>query len=248
MERLQKLLARAGVASRRQSEKLIAAGHVSVNGRIITELGTQADPEHDIITVSGNVISFAEAHYYLMLNKPAGVLSTRDDPQGRPIIMDLIPERFRSYVYPVGRLDMDAEGLLLLTNDGDLAHALTHPSFEIPKTYLVTVKKGFGEEELRALLDGVELEDGPAAADAAEIIRRDADTTLLSLTLHEGRKREVKRLCKAVGKSVLALQRIALGPLTLDTLKPGQYRHLTAEEVEQLHAATGLRRDGKRGQ
>ena len=247
MERLQKLLARAGVASRRESEKLIAAGHVSVNGKIVTELGTRADPDKDVISVSGKTIAFAEAHYYLMLNKPAGVLSTRDDPQGRPIIMDLIPERFRSYVYPVGRLDMDAEGLLLLTNDGDLAHALTHPSFEVPKIYLVTVKGRFGEKKLQALLDGVELEDGPAAADAAEVVHREADSTVLSLTLHEGRKREVKRLCEAVGKHVLALRRVALGPLTLGSLQPGEYRELTAEEVEQLHAATGLRRDGERG-
>ncbi len=244
MERLQKLLARAGVASRRQSEKLIAAGHVSVNGKTVTELGTRADPEHDIIAVSGKVISFAEARYYLMLNKPAGVLSTRDDPQGRPIVMELIPERFRSYVYPVGRLDMDAEGLLLLTSDGDLAHALMHPSYEVPKTYLVTVRGPVGTRKLQALLDGIELEDGPAAADAAEVVSRDADSTLLKLTLHEGRKREVKRLCKAIGSRATALRRVALGPLTLGNLQPGEYRELTAEEVEQLHAATRPRRDG----
>ena len=240
MERLQKLLARAGIASRRESEKLIAAGRVSVNGKIVTAPGTKADPETDTIALDGEVLSLDEPKHYLLLNKPAEVLSTRHDPQGRATVMKLIPQPLRRYVYPVGRLDMDAEGLLLLTNDGELAHALTHPSFEIPKTYLATVRGQVSQDRLQALLDGVELEDGFAAADAAEIVELPSDSTVLSLTLHEGRKREVKRLCEAIGHRVIALKRVSLGPLELGELQPGEYRELAAEEVEELYAATGL--------
>jgi len=247
MERLQKLLARAGIASRRESEKLIAAGRVSVNGKIVIALGTKADPETDTIALDGEPLSFAEPKHYLLLNKPADVLSTRHDPQGRATVMQLVPQRLRRYLYPVGRLDMDAEGLLLLTNDGELAHALTHPSFEIPKTYLATVQGQVSRDELQALRAGVELKDGPAAADVAEIVELSGDSTVLSLTLHEGRKREVKRLCQAVGHRVIALQRVSLGPLELGQLQPGKYRALSAEEIEQLYAATGLRREGDDG-
>jgi len=154
--------------------------------------------------------------------------------------MDLIPQRLCAYVYPVGRLDMDAEGLLLLTNDGELAHALTHPSFEIPKTYLATVPGQVSAEKLQALLDGVELEDGFAAADAAEIVELPTASTVLRLTLHEGRKREVKRLCEAIGHRVIALKRVSVGPLELGDLGRGTYRELTSEEVARLYAATGL--------
>ncbi len=234
------MLARAGIASRRESEKLIAAGRVSVNGKIVTAPGTKADPESDTIALDGEVLNFAESKHYLLLNKPAEVLSTRHDPQGRATVMDLIPQRLCAYVYPVGRLDMDAEGLLLLTNDGELAHALTHPSFEIPKTYLATVPGQVSADKLQALLDGVELEDGFAAADAAEIVELPTASTVLRLTLHEGRKREVKRLCEAIGHRVIALKRVSVGPLELGDLGRGKYRELTSEEVAQLYAATGL--------
>ncbi len=197
--------------------------------------------------MDGEPLSFAEPKHYLLLNKPADVLSTRHDPQGRATVMQLVPQRLRRYLYPVGRLDMDAEGLLLLTNDGELAHALTHPSFEIPKTYLATVQGQVSRDELQALRAGVELKDGPAAADVAEIVELSGDSTVLSLTLHEGRKREVKRLCQAVGHRVIALQRVSLGPLELGQLQPGKYRALSAEEIEQLYAATGLRREGDDG-
>jgi len=186
------------------------------------------------------VLSFDEPKRYLLLNKPANVVSTRHDPQGRATVMELVPQPLRRYVYPVGRLDMDAEGLLLLTNDGELAHALTHPSFEIPKTYLATVRGQVNAEKLQALLDGLELEDGFAAADAAEIVELPGDSTLLRLTLHEGRKREIKRLCEAIGHRVIALKRVSLGPLELGGLQPGEYRELAAEEVARLCAATGL--------
>jgi len=186
------------------------------------------------------VLSFDEPKRYLLLNKPANVVSTRHDPQGRATVMELVPQPLRRYVYPVGRLDMDAEGLLLLTNDGELAHALTHPSFEIPKTYLATVRGQVNAEKLQALLDGLELEDGFAAADAAEIVELPGDSTLLRLTLHEGRKREVKRLCEAIGHRVIALKRVSLGPLELGGLQPGEYRELAAEEVARLYTTTGL--------
>jgi len=240
MERLQKLLARAGIASRRESEKLIADGRVSVNGKIVTAPGTKADPETDTIALDGEVLSFDEPKRYLLLNKPANVVSTRHDQQGRATVMELVPQPLRRYVYPVGRLDMDAEGLLLLTNDGELAHALTHPSFEIPKTYLATVRGQVNAEKLQALLDGLELEDGFAAADAAEIVELPGDSTLLRLTLHEGRKREIKRLCEAIGHRVIALKRVSLGPLELGGLQPGEYRELAAEEVARLYTTTGL--------
>jgi len=186
------------------------------------------------------VLSFDEPKRYLLLNKPANVVSTRHDPQGRATVMELVPQPLRRYVYPVGRLDMDAEGLLLLTNDGELAHALTHPSFEIPKTYLATVRGQVNAEKLQALLDGLELEDGFAAADAAEIVELPGDSTLLRLTLHEGRKREIKRLCEAIGHRVIALKRVSLGPLELGGLQPGEYRELAAEEVARLYTTTGL--------
>ncbi len=186
------------------------------------------------------MLSFDEPKRYLLLNKPANVVSTRHDPQGRATVMELVPQPLRRYVYPVGRLDMDAEGLLLLTNDGELAHALTHPSFEIPKTYLATVRGQVNAEKLQALLDGLELEDGFAAADAAEIVELPGDSTLLRLTLHEGRKREIKRLCEAIGHRVIALKRVSLGPLELGGLQPGEYRELAAEEVARLYTTTGL--------
>lgn len=242
MERLQKLLARAGIASRRSAEKMILQGRVSVNGRTVTRLGAKADPDTDAIAVDGKPISFSPQRHYLLLNKPAGLLCTRHDPQARPTVMDLLPRHLRRLVYPVGRLDLHTEGLLLLTDDGDLAHALMHPSFEIPRTYLATVRGQVTDETLQKLTAGVELEDGPAAADEAAVVDRSPHASALRLTLHRGRKREVRRMCDAVGHPVLALKRISLGPLALGDLPPGHWRDLSAGQVAALYAAVGLRR------
>jgi len=226
---------------------LIAAGRVAVNGRTVTEPGTKADPATDTIAVDGKLLHFSEPARYLMLNKPPGVLSTRSDPQDRATVMQLFPASLRKYLYPVGRLDMHTEGLLLLTNDGKLTHALTHPSFEIPRTYLAAVRGRMGRRDLQVLLDGVELEDGLARVDAAEIADTGPNTTVLRLTLHEGRKREIRRLCEAIGRPVLSLKRVSLGPLRLGRLQPGSYRELSQSEVERLYEAAGLRRGGDDG-
>ncbi|HCU35051.1 MAG TPA: pseudouridine synthase [Armatimonadetes bacterium] len=242
MERLQKLLARAGVASRRESEKLICAGRVSVNGRVVTELGAGADPAVDAIAVDGAVLSFDEPMHYLALNKPAGYVTSRSDTHDRPTVMSLIPEQLRPFVVPVGRLDLDSEGLLLLTSDGRLTHALTHPSFGVPKTYLATVRGHVTRDGLRALTHGVELEDGPATAADARIERRAGNNCVLRIVLTEGRKREVKRMCEAIGHRVVHLRRIAFGPIEIGSLPLGRHRNLSDDEVNRLYKVTRLRR------
>ena len=247
MERLQKLLAHAGIASRRHAEKLIVEGRVSVNGTTVTELGTKADPAVDVIEVDGKRVRFSSQRHYLLLNKPPGLLCTRHDPQGRPTVMDLLPTRLHSHVYPVGRLDMNTEGLLLLTDDGELAHALMHPSYEIPRTYHATVRGHVTAQTLRRLEAGVELEDGLSRADEAQILEYMPEATVVQVTLHRGRKHEVRRMCEAVGHPVLALRRISMGPLTLGTLAPGKWRELSHRQVEALYRAVGLRRGGVDG-
>jgi len=229
--RLAKYLAHAGVASRRASETLIAAGRVSVEGEIVT------DPARDVgedsrIAVDGRPVAGAEPRVLYAVNKPVGVVSTARDTHGRPTVLELVPaEGLR--LYPVGRLDADSSGLILLTNDGELANRLTHPSFEISKTYRARLGGGTVEEEaLDALRRGVELDDGAAAP--ARVRRLKGD--LIELTIHEGRNRQVRRMCAAVGHPVLELSRVAFGPLRLDGLKPGAHRRLGAAEVERLRA------------
>ncbi len=233
MERLHKFLAHAGVASRRHSEELIAAGRVTVNGRVVTELGCSVDPQRDEIRVDGELINEKEDKVYLVLNKPKGYLSTVSDPYRRPTVLDLIPD-IKERVYPVGRLDFDTEGLLLLTNDGELADLLTHPRYQIPKTYRVEVKGVIDKESLDKLSRGVELEDGRTAEAEVELLSSDPRRSVFLLTLREGRKREVKRMCKAVGHPVLALKRISIGDINLEGLKSGDYRILTREEIKKL--------------
>jgi 23S rRNA pseudouridine2605 synthase len=227
--RLAKYLAHAGVASRRAAERLIADGRVTVDGDVVTDPARDVAARHDV-RFDGRPVR-AEPHAVYLLNKPAGVVSTAHDPQGRPTVVQLVPSVQR--LYPVGRLDADTTGLILLTNDGELAHKLTHPSFEVPRTYRAHVRHPpVKEPALRALREGVELDDGPTAP--AKVRRLTADR--LELTIHEGRKRQVRRMCEAVGHPVRALERVAFGPLRLGALEPGEHRRLTPAEVERLRS------------
>jgi 23S rRNA pseudouridine2605 synthase len=235
--RLQKLLAEAGVASRRGAERLITAGRVSVNGVPVVELGARADPERDRVEVDGRRLPRAEAKRYVLLHKPAGYLTTREDPRQRPRVFDLLPD-LGVRLHPVGRLDLDAEGLLLLTNDGALTYRLTHPRHGVRRVYHVLVDGAAGPAALRTLEAGVTLEDGPARVARARRLR-DAGpgAAWVELTLAEGRYHEVKRLCRAVGLAVRRLRRVAFGPLGLGSLAAGRWRELRAAEVERLRRA-----------
>ncbi|HZG14732.1 MAG TPA: pseudouridine synthase [Candidatus Bathyarchaeia archaeon] len=232
MERLQKILAQAGVASRRKCEELITQGRVKVNGTVSTELGTKVDPQNDIILVDDKPIHI-EKLIYLLLHKPTGVITSLHDPQGRRVVTDLLTD-IQERVYPVGRLDYDTSGLLLLTNDGELANRIAHPSFEIDKVYRAWVKGIPSKESVKKLATGIRLEDGMTSPGEARIIEQEAQRTLLEITIHEGRNRQVRRMCDAIGHPVLKLERIRLGFLTLAGVKVGEYRHLTKEEVERL--------------
>ncbi len=240
--RLQKVLSQAGIASRRAAEKLILDGRVEVDGRVVTELGTRVDPDASVIRVDGARIVVDESQVYLALNKPRGMLSTMSDDRGRPCIGDLIERRVRGNkkLFHVGRLDADTEGLILLTNDGELAHRLMHPSHEVPKTYLATVSgtvpRGVGKK-LRA---GIELEDGPARVDDFAVVDAIPGKTLVRLTLHEGRNRIVRRMLEAVGFPVEALVRTEIGTVSLGKQRPGSIRALRQDEVGQLYKAVGL--------
>lgn len=230
--RLQKVLAQAGVASRRASEELIAEGRVEVNGRIITEQGTRVDPERDTIRVDGSRIPPPRRHLYLVLNKPRGVVSTMDDPQARPDLNQYVPRHQR--LFHVGRLDTDTEGLLILTNDGDFANKLAHPSHEVPKTYLAEVEGRVDNKTLRRLQKGLLLDDGPIKPDKVRLVTRAASRSLVQLTLHEGRNRIVRRIFDSVGHPVRQLSRIAIGPVGLGQLAIGTTRELTREELGGL--------------
>ena len=243
--RLQKVLSQAGIASRRAAERLITEGRVSVNGTTVREMGTKADPAVDDIRVDGRRVKSAERQRYLLLNKPAGYVTTRSDPQRRPTVIDLLGG-VREYVYPVGRLDYDTEGLLLLTNDGDLAARLTHPRHQVERTYEARVAGMPDEEAFERLRTGIPLDgkrtlpaqvkvlnrQGPAKAG----LRSGRDGVLL-ITIREGRNRQVRRMLEAVGHPVKALKRTRIGTLTDRYLKPGQWRELTAAEVTALRAA-----------
>lgn len=231
-ERLQKILARAGLGSRRRCEELIEAGSVTLNGRVAT-LGDKADPTDDVIEVDGVRIGTTPGLVYYLLNKPAGVVTTAADTHGRPIVTDLVPTEPR--VFPIGRLDQDTEGLLLLTNDGDLAQRLAHPRYGVEKEYLVEVDGTPTRGQLRRLREGVELDDGLTAPAKAVLVERN----LLRITIHEGRKRQVRRMCDAVGHPVVRLVRTRIGPLADRSLAPGEWRLLTVDEVRTLERAAG---------
>ncbi len=231
-ERLQKVMAQAGVASRRKCEEMIRQGRVAVNGLTVTELGTKVDPERDVITVDGRQIKVVERNIYIALHKPPGVITTARDPWGRPTVLDLVDVDTR--VYPVGRLDADSEGLILLTNDGVLAHQLTHPSFEHEKEYHVLVSGRPSGEALERLRSGVPLEDGVTAPARVDVLRRESGDTWLRIVLREGRKRQIRRMAEAIGGPVRRLIRVRIGPIRLGGLEPGLWRHLSPGEVRQL--------------
>jgi len=240
-ERLQKVLAQAGVASRRKCEEIIEAGRVKVNGVVVTELGTKVDPTKDIIVVDGKSIS-SEEKVYIMLNKPIGVVTTASDPQGRPTVVDLFKEHIKERIYPVGRLDLDTAGLLLLTNDGTLANGLMHPSREINKVYRAWVRGKVKVDKIKQLQEGVELDDGMTAPAKVRMMEQSDRESLIELTIHEGRNRQVRRMCEAVGHPVKSLMRKQIAFLKLGQLRYGEWRHLTPEEVTRLYAVAGIER------
>jgi 23S rRNA pseudouridine2605 synthase len=241
-ERLQKIISAAGAASRRASEKLIVEGRVRVNGKVVTELGTKADPNKDHIKVDGKLINPKQPQTYIMLNKPAGYVTTMSDPEGRPTVQDLL-KGVKVRVYPVGRLDYNTEGLLLLTNDGDFAHLITHPSHELPKTYLAKIKGMLDDKTAHELEKGVFLEDGKTAPSKVKKVRKEETNSWVEITIREGRKRQVRRMFDRVGRSVIRLKRIRTGNLSLGDLPEGQYRYLTPAEVRALKE-TSAKTDG----
>jgi len=237
--RLQKILSAAGVASRRASEQLILEGRVTVNGETIRELGTKADPEKDAIKVDGRRIKTDVAKRYIALYKPKGYVTTRKDPEGRRTVMDLIDDS--QYIYPVGRLDYDTEGLVLMTSDGELAARLMHPRHEVDKEYEVIVLGIPDPRAIEKLKKGVYIEGGrtsPAHVHIGSTVKGSRPTTLLNITIHEGRNRQIRKMCSTVGLPVRDLRRIRMGPITLGRLKPGQWRALTPQEVRALAKAS----------
>jgi len=256
--RLQRFLARAGVASRRGSEDLMTAGRVTVNGQVCTELGTKVDPERDEVAVDGKLVTLADGTTYLILNKPTGYVTTMSDPQGRPTVAELVPTDEYPGLFPVGRLDEDTSGLLLFSTDGELAHRLLHPKWHVVKTYIARADGRITEKQLQRLREGIELDDGWTAPARVELIPESDDwsdeveasednpdllqlrlyrTSLVMLSIHEGRKRQVRRMLSAVGHPVTELARISFGSLMLGDLKQGSWRLLTAEETAELEAA-----------
>ena len=247
--RLQKILSTAGVSSRRAAERLIVEGRVSVNGRAATELGTKADPDRDDIRVDGRRIKTPARRLYILLNKPPGYITSRSDPQQRPTVLDLLREGgIRDYVYPVGRLDYDSEGLLLLTSDGDLAARLTHPRHAVAREYEVQVRGVPDRHDLERLERGIVI-DGRRTAPAEAAVRKvfekaSGEQAILSLVIHEGRNRQVRKMCDAIGHPVMRLRRVRIGPIADTRLKPGRFRELTQGEVAALRKAALSDRTG----
>jgi 23S rRNA pseudouridine2605 synthase len=239
MERLQKLLARAGLGSRRSCEEIIRGGRVTVNGSTVRELGAKASPTDDI-RVDGRRIKLPDEHTYLVLNKPPGYVTTRDDPQGRATVMDLIPAALRDRVYPVGRLDQDSTGLLLLTDDGDLTQRLLHPKHHIPKEYLADVEGVPSETKLRRLRSGIELEDGKTQPAEVMAVAQGGGESRLRIIISEGRNRQVRRMCEKIGHPVRRLKRVAVGPIRLGELSLGEMRRLSRGQLQALREAAGL--------
>jgi len=232
-ERLQKVLAKAGVASRRGAEEIIRQGKVKVDGKVVTEMGTKVDPDIQVIECNGIRLEAPEKKVYILLHKPAGYLSTVDDPQGRPIVTDLL-KNIKERVYPVGRLDLDTEGALLLTNDGELAQKILHPSHEVNKTYVVKVKGQPDKKNLDLLSKGIVLEGRKTWPAHIEVLKTETQSTAIRITIHEGRKRQVRKMFDAIGHSVMELKRTAYGQLKLGKLGPGKYRFLTLEDIKSI--------------
>lgn len=234
MERLQKVMAKAGVSSRRHAEKLILEGKVQVNGAVVRTLGTKVDPAQDHIKVAGRRIQIEPRKIYLLLNKPKGHITSVHDPQGRPTVMDLIPE-VGARVYPVGRLDYDTEGLLILTNDGDLAQALTHPSHEVDKTYWVKAKGRLTEDKIKKVAKGgISLPGGKSAPCKVRFLRETDENCWVEIVLREGKKRQIRMMMAKIGHPVIKLKRVAYAFLKIGDLTPGDYRPLTPDEVKRL--------------
>ena len=242
--RLQKVMATAGVGSRRACEALIAQGRVQVDGRVVRQQGVRVDPATAVIKVDGLRITVPEAEkVYLALNKPVGVLSTMSDDRGRMTLTELLPDRVResgTRLFHVGRLDSDTEGLLLLTNDGELAHRLAHPSYEVPKTYMAEITAPVPRDLGKRLRAGLDLDDGPARVDSFKVVDSAGNRALVELVLHEGRNRIVRRLMDAAGHPVQRLIRTGVGPVVLGELRPGKTRPLTSQEIGRLYQAVGL--------
>jgi 23S rRNA pseudouridine2605 synthase len=238
-ERLQKVLAAAGLGSRRTCEDIIGAGRVTVNGERVSVPGTRVDPASDTVEVDGIPLDAQVEARYFLLNKPPGYLTTLSDPHGRPTILDLFREEGR--FFPVGRLDLDSRGLLLITNNGFIANRVAHPRFGVDKTYVVTVGGGVPPGVLKRLREGVDLEEGRTSAARVKVLGRDGEATILELVIHQGWKRQIRRMCAAVGLRVTDLMRTRLGPLSIDRLPEGEWRELSFAEVDALFKAVGLR-------
>ena len=236
IERLQKLIAHSGLTSRRGAEEMISQGRVTVGG-IAAHLGQKVDPDTALVEVDGIPLPVAPDLVYYLLNKPVDVISTSDDTHDRPTVVDLVSSEIR--VYPVGRLDSDSEGLILLTNDGTLTELVTHPRYGVEKTYLVHVAGTASRSSIKSLREGVELDDGMARPVSVRVVDRLEREALIEIVMGEGRKREVRRMCEAVGLSVVRLVRTAIGPLSDHDLRPGESRRLTIEEVRSLYATAG---------
>ena len=237
--RLHKLLAQSGIASRRKCEELMLAGVVVVDGEVVTRLGTKVDPRTAVIRVDGKRLPPISAHVYLALNKPRGVVSTMSDPEGRRTLQDLVSERSER-LFHVGRLDTDTSGLILLTNDGDFAHRMAHPSYEVDKTYVAEVEGEVTKATIRTLLEGVTLEDGPVTVSRARMVTSAPGKSVVELVIHEGRNRIVRRLLDHVGHPVRRLTRTAIGPVQLVGMKSGALRELTDDELGSLLDAASL--------
>ncbi len=241
--RLQKYLAESGVASRRKSEELIEQGKVKVNGRVAM-IGDKIDPKRDTVTVSGKKIVKTKNHTYVVLHKPRGFITTMSDEKDRKCVAELIKD-VEGRVYPVGRLDKDSEGMLLFTNDGAFANAMTHPTKHVPKTYRVTVRTSINEEQITALTQGVIIEDRKTAPAEVRVITKEEGRVVLEIILYEGRNRQIRKMCEEVGLEVARLKRTAIGSIKLGMLKQGAWRHLTEDEVRKLMIAAGLERKKK---
>lgn len=232
--RLQKYIAMCGVASRRAAEELIQRGQVRVNGEVVRELGTKVEVGADAVEVDGKLIKAASKNYYVMLNKPVGYVSTVKDQFDRPTVIDLLQDEIKSRIFPVGRLDYDTQGLLLLTNDGDFTYKVTHPKFKVDKTYIATLKGGLTIRGLQMLRRGVVIDGYKTSPAEVEILSAEQGKTMVRITIHEGKNRQVRKMMEAVGSKVTALERISIGKVALGNLPLGRWRYLTSHEINYL--------------